>query len=227
MTAAASFVRLAGTDDHDRIASLFAGAFAATPLAQWLVPEPDRRADYLSTFFDTVVAAALYDSHAVMHTTADGSAAALWHTQHAPPDTVAPGDPIGDLSLLADLGVADGDTSMPERVSVLQALLIELRPNARHYRLSYLAVDPGRRSQGLGRALLAHQLHHLDIARIASHAVSDTTPALVVLALTGYATQPPVPFGDSTLVWRHYRPPAMSYRTSAGVPLPDGSDDPR
>ena len=223
MTATASSAHLAGGEDHDRIA----GLFAATPLAQWLVPEPDRRADYLSTFFDTVVTTALKDPYAVVHTTADGSAAALWHTQHAPSDIVAPGDPIGDLSLLADRAAADGDTSMPERVNALQTLLTELRPRARHYRLSYLAVHAGRRSQGRGRALLAHQLHHLDIARIASHTVSDTTSALVVLALAGYATQPPVPIGDSTLVWRHYRPPAMSYRTAADVPAQAGRDEPR
>lgn len=77
----ASIVRADATE-APQIAELIAVAFHPLDVAQWLVPNPDRRTEILPANFRIFVGHAL--AHGEVHTTTDRSAVAVWFPRDGP-----------------------------------------------------------------------------------------------------------------------------------------------
>jgi ribosomal protein S18 acetylase RimI-like enzyme len=125
-------------------------AFSTDPCTRYIWPAP---AAFLAGYprMLRAVAGARLERGRVF-ATADFSAAALWLPPGVGPDSDA-------------IEVLIGETVSPER-QVVAAQVGELmdgfHPDAPHWYLSMIGVDPARQGRGLGSALLKHTLAHLD-----------------------------------------------------------------
>ena len=146
------------------IARTLAGAFQDDPVFSWCLPDPMRRAGILPGFFG-VLTAAVHPLGEV-HTTADGTAAALW----VPPGRVAVADDDAP-AFQAALAEILGDDA--DRTFAVSAMLDEVHPTDEHRFLWFLGVSPEHQRRGRGSSLLASMLARCD--REGSAAYLDAT----------------------------------------------------
>lgn len=149
--------------DVDWIARLIADSCGEFDQAAWLVPNRRQRRTILGEVARIHVEHAMF--HGVVHLLADRSGVAVWFDHHralpAPPDY---GRRLAE--------VAGSNT---RRFVRLDTLLADHRPAAGYERLAVVAVVPGARGQGRGRALVTHHLARLDAAGIPTYAEVATT----------------------------------------------------
>ncbi len=157
-------VRKAQLADSPRVARTLGSAFYEDPLFRYAFPDDERRRKVLPGFFSLFLdAQRRYDE---VHTTGDGTGAALWVPPGKPgvPDDFA--ETFGErMEIVAGVDI--------ERVADVSELVDEHHPDGSFYFLHFLGVEPDRQGRGVGSSLLAHVLDRCD--REGAYAYLDAT----------------------------------------------------
>jgi GNAT superfamily N-acetyltransferase len=162
-------------DDASAVASVLTEAFLYSPVADWLIPDPDTRRRVYLDYFRLHVDHAL-DSGTV-DVTADYTAAALWHPNGLP-------DPAGyDERLAAVCGV------WLRRFQVIDDLFTEHHPATPHHYLAFLGVVPNRQGEGIGSALLNRYHTNLDAQGMPAYLEASTPRSRDLYLRHGYTVR--------------------------------------
>jgi ribosomal protein S18 acetylase RimI-like enzyme len=159
MSAIPEAIRRARYRDAPRMARLFAAAFDADPVFDWLSREGKARGAALQRFFHWIL-----EDHTLTHgecwVSADGLSAAAW----VPPHAHARGRQIGeDMAALPAVLRLTG-LSRLARSRAMAAALDKLPPPEPFFHLAFLGVAPRAQGKGLGSALLEKTLARVDAA---------------------------------------------------------------
>jgi GNAT superfamily N-acetyltransferase len=181
-------IRVARWADITPITALAADALYATPLGQWLIPDPRQRRRILANVVAIWVEHAMFFGD--IHLTDDLTAAIVGFHRYRPiPPPARYHIRLGDAA-----GVH------VDRFDQLDALVTREQPTEPHYHLAFLAVHPDAQRAGRGAALLAHHQSRLD--RINLPAWTAVAPGGEhLLARYDYTPRPAVslPDGGPTL----------------------------
>jgi GNAT superfamily N-acetyltransferase len=144
--------------DVDAAVRVLTRAFHDDPIMRWLFPDDPTRADDLAVLFGTCTAAARRRGHTYVVGLQNGaiSAAALW----GPPDVeVMSGEEAGAIGPL--VGDRYGDEGLARMGSFAEVMGAH-HPEAPHFYLWIVGVDPDAQGTGLGAHLLAPVLARCD-----------------------------------------------------------------
>ncbi|MFI2650808.1 N-acetyltransferase [Micromonospora fulviviridis] len=196
-------IHAARSTEKDEIVALIADALHPSPLAAWLVPDPEQRQKVL---IDVV---AIWVEHAMfcgdIHLTDDLTAVTVGFHRYRP---IPP--PANYRVRLTDAAGSHAD-----RFTTLEALLADRQPTEPHYHLAFLAVRPHAQRAGRATALLAHHRSRLDRIDLPSW---STTPAdgKPLLARYGYTPRPLITLPDGPALHPMRR---NSHRRSSAMPI--------
>ena len=152
-------------DEVNRVADLIARSFDGLPINHHLVPDPEWRLPIMRDYFRLHAAHAYRPHVGRVIVTEDLAAAAVWFRRTVPFTPPANyEDQLADLTGMYLPGFQD-----------LDALLVAYHPQARHWHLAFLAVEPERQGQGLGTALLTHTLDWLDRGQVPAYLEATNT----------------------------------------------------
>jgi GNAT superfamily N-acetyltransferase len=187
--------------DTGWISELIGVAFQPLQVAQWLVPDPQRRAEILPANFRIHVEHALVVGQ--VHVTADRAAAAVWLPRDGDRPLPEP------LNYQQRLAAACGETT--DRFRLLDDLFDRHHPAEPHHHLAFLAVLPSRQRQWLGTALLRRYHAHLDTTGVAAYLEASSTESRNLYLRHGYRVRlAPFQLPDGTPMWPMWRPPATN-----------------
>jgi GNAT superfamily N-acetyltransferase len=162
--------RVATAADEAALTALIAGAFADDPVMSWVFAGPGTR-DKLGAFFGFLVHAAYLPLGATYTT---GDAAVVWTPPNPPPWPPERGEAFhAAMSERWD----DADRA---RLRIMNEATEAVHPAEPHWYLSVVAVDPRRRGTGLGSAILAATLEHVDSEGMPAY-LESTNPRNVPL----------------------------------------------
>ncbi|MEU8263080.1 N-acetyltransferase [Micromonospora sp. NPDC048999] len=189
-------IRAAGWADKNQVAALIADALNPTPLAAWLVRDPEQRRQVLTDV------AAIWVEHAMffgdIHLTDDDTATAVGFHRYRP---IPP--PAQYRIRLADAAGAHAD-----RFDLLDSLLSTRQPTEPHYHLAFLAVHPDTQHTGCAAAMLTHHRRRLDHIGLPSWTTIPTCREHL-LTRHGYKPRPAItlPNGPTLHPMRRNPPP--------------------
>ena len=202
MTASAPDVRRARANDLPRMAEVLATAFVDDPVFAHMLPvQVHGRAARLRRFFAMELPRSQAEGGA--WTTADGTGAAVWY----PPGRWKP-------SLWQTLRQTPGMLRVLGRQAALGGRMLaemqEHHPSAPHWYLLYVGVEPSRRGQGIGSALLQPVLEHCDEQRLPAYLEATNDRNRVLYRRHGFADRDEVvlPAGGPAVLpmWREPGP---------------------
>ena len=194
--------RPAGPDDLPAVATTLAGAFHADPAWTWVFPDPVRRPGQLRTFWLLLLEGAV--EHGWIWATPDAGAATVW---------VPPGKP--ELTPAQEARVADLSEELlgPDvwRFTLLGEAFDVAHPTTpEHYYLSLFGTRPDLRGRGLGMALLADNLAHIDAEGVPAYLESTNPANLDRYRSVGFVDHSSFSLGDEgpivTTMWREPHP---------------------
>ncbi len=148
----------------EQIGSVLAAAFADDPVMHWMFPKVETRQGFVTAFMTMACRRSIEVGHA--YELAEGSGAALW----GPPGVHFYNEAAG-IELYGILSTANGDRTD----FVLEGLsgLSEQHPEAPHFYLSNIGVDPASRGNGYGAVLLNRILATCDTEGIVAYLESS------------------------------------------------------
>jgi GNAT superfamily N-acetyltransferase len=187
-------VRPASTADRDRIVATLAAAFSTDPPLSWFLPDAQRRERLLRIHF----AASLHLYVAWICEEPFG--AALW---------LAPGR--HPLRLRDEMAILPAHLRVfgrrPRRGIGGQRALERHHPQAPHWYLDYIGVDPAAQGRGAGSALLAPMLERCDVEGRPAYLNAGSPRSRDLYARHGFEvlSELRLPFGGPPLwrMWRH------------------------
>jgi len=164
--------RRATTADRDAAAEILVGAFREDPTWAWACPDPRLRAEQHRALWRLFVDGALL--HDGVWLDSGTHATAVWIP---PGGTELSPEQEQHLDDLLD----SWPGAAPSRVRHAVELFEEAHPHEEpHHYLSLLGTDPAHRGRGLGLALLAATLAHVDVTGTAAY-LEASNPANVPL----------------------------------------------
>ena len=172
-------VRPATAADHEAAAEALALAFADDPAWAHLLPEAQTRAEKLLAYFSTEIETLTPDRREVW-VTEDGSGAAVW---------ARPGRwkvPFGVTMREAWKMTRVFGRRLPLGLRALMRLERH-HPNAEHWYLQYMGVEPRRQGRGLGGALLAPILERCDGEGIPAYLEASSDRNQVLYERNGFS----------------------------------------
>ena len=143
-------VRSATEADRQRMLDVLTLAFVADPLARWGVPDPTQYLAGARSFFDAFGGNGV--SHGSVYVVDDFAGAALW----LPPGVEPDGERLGTL-----IETYCEPRVVPEFLAVF-ARMATFHPDAPHWYLPLIGVDPAKQGRGYGAALMRHAAEHFD-----------------------------------------------------------------
>jgi ribosomal protein S18 acetylase RimI-like enzyme len=157
LLAAARAPRRATVDDAPLLSRLFAAAFTADPVFNWIARPGPRRAQVLEQFFFWLLKTRAIPFGEVWMST-DGNACAAW----LPPGT--PASPGGFYEQMRLLPLFVRLCGFPRlmRGSAMADAMEKNHPHEDHYYLSFIAVAPRLQGLGLGGAMLESTVKRAD-----------------------------------------------------------------
>jgi Predicted acetyltransferase len=145
-------VRRATRADVDRAATTLDLAFRNDPVSSWLFPDPADRARLHPGFMRLFVEAALEAGE--VYVAGDGLGAAVWF----PVDLAQPDEGGEFMELLVNHCGPYG-----QRLQEILGTMDAHHPTEEaHFHLAFIGVRPDLQNQGIGSAMLRHQLRRLD-----------------------------------------------------------------
>ncbi|MEU2167935.1 hypothetical protein ACH47V_25540 [Micromonospora chersina] len=181
-------VRRARPADVPAVTALLVDALSRDPVAEWLVPDADHRADVLHRLLAVDVDHAIETGH--VDVARDWSAVAVWRRH----DLDAQQWALGDYHLTTFAGRA------APRFGKLNAAARSYRSDAPHHWLSWLAVQPG---YGWPVADELLRQHHQVVDRTGHpvYAVVTTEGARDLLCQHGYRVDLPLHLPSGPRLW--------------------------
>ncbi|WP_241825525.1 GNAT family N-acetyltransferase [Micromonospora sp. CB01531] len=196
-------IRAARWTDKDLVAALIADALLSSPLAAWLVPDPQQRHQVLTDVVGIWVEHAMFFGD--IHLTDDLTAATVGFHRYRP---IPP--PANYRIRLTDAAGSHAD-----RFDLLDSLLSLKQPTEPHYHLAFLAVRPDAQKAGYGTALLTYHRSRLDSIGLPSWAAVPAEGEHL-FARYGYTPRPPITLPNGPTL-RPVRRNAHS--SSSGLPI--------
>lgn len=178
-------LRIVSRADEGRVADVLARAFLDDPVSMWIWPDPAVRYRALAETMVPYGARAL--DHGAGLVIGDFAAAALW----LPPGVSMDGE--GFVELLAQTVPQPALGQYLEQADRLEAH----HPDAPHWYLPLVGVDPAHRGKGYGSALLAHGLALADRDRLPVYLESSATANLTLYRRHGFEVLEEVRIGGS------------------------------
>ena len=143
-------LRTASVDDADAVAEVLADAFTDDPVFGWLFPDPAERPRLSQAMF-SMLGRHLYLAHG--ESLCGPDVAGFWE----PPET--PDDAFWTEHGAAFAEALEGQVG---RIGALGVAMAEHHPPEPCWYLPLLGVRPSAQGRGLGGALLARKLEHID-----------------------------------------------------------------
>jgi len=184
------------------VTNMLVRAFDDDPVSNFMFAGPRRRQRGLHSFFATQLRHQ-YLPHGHVYTTEDLTGAALW----GPPGR----DRHPVLELLQLLPTAPFLLSL-HTVNALRLLFTveELHPKEPHWYLFTLGTAPERQGQGVGSALLASMLAHIDERGEPAYLESSKERNVPLYARFGFEVIDEIPSkSGSPVIWRMWREPRL------------------
>jgi ribosomal protein S18 acetylase RimI-like enzyme len=200
MTAGLS-VRKATLADAPRLAQALASAFQDDPVIAWVFPDEHRRRGVLAAFMEFRLRELAFP-HDEVWMTAGGAAAAVW----LPPPGRWQLPRSQRLRLLPPLVRFFGLRT----ASVLAGLerMEQRHPDNRsHWSLFILGTEQAAQGQGLGSALLAHMLAHVDADGMPVYLESSNERNLALYGRHGFEVTTEVAIPGGPRIWPMWREP--------------------
>jgi ribosomal protein S18 acetylase RimI-like enzyme len=201
---AAAKPRRARLEDSQTLSRLFAAAFLADPVFDWIARAGRKRAHGLEQFFFWLLKTRAIPFGEVW-VAADASACAAW----LPPDVPAsPGGFIEQMRLLP-LFVRLCGIPRLGRGSAMAAAMEKNHPHAPHFYLAFIAVAPRLQGLGLGSAILEATLKRIDEARADAYLENSNPKNARLYERHGFTAGKNIaPLGAPQLIpmWRARRP---------------------
>ncbi|HEY0107833.1 MAG TPA: GNAT family N-acetyltransferase [Rhizomicrobium sp.] len=164
LLAAAAKPRRATIDDAGTLARLFAAAFAADPVMDWIArPAPNRARALEQFFFWLLRARALPFGEVWM--SADAGVCAAWLPPGAP---ASPGGVVEQMRLLPMFVRLCGFPRLL-RGSAIGDAMEKNHPQEKHFYLAFIAVAPRLQGLGLGGAMLEATVRRTDAAAMPAY----------------------------------------------------------
>lgn len=197
-------VRPASAADSPAIVDILVAAFHDDPVSGWVFPDPRRRRAQHRAMFTVAVEIGLCAGW--VHRAGDAGAA-IWLGRERPPDDA--GERI--VAALAD---ASGSAGRFER---LGELMDARHPDQPHAYLPFIGVVPDRQGQGVGGALLAHQLTTVDALGLPAYLEASAPRSRHLYRRHGYAERgEPIRLPDGPEMWPMWRPAGRMEGAYAG-----------
>ena len=178
-----------------RAVSVQVTAFGSDPIMRWLWPEAR---DYLRHFPDLVhgFGGGAF-AHEGAHVTESFAGGTLWLPPGVSPDEAAL------ERLMAD--------AVPEPVRSEVASMLEQmgasHPDAPHWHLAFIGVDPSQQAKGIGGELLRHTLTLIDAQHVHAYLESSNRANLSLYRLHGFEVIREIQIGGSPPVFPMIRTP--------------------
>ncbi|HSG88952.1 MAG TPA: GNAT family N-acetyltransferase [Pseudomonadales bacterium] len=187
-------IRTAGVAERDAALATILLAFATDPVARFAAPSP---ADYLATMnaFAGVMGDAALARGAVF-VAPDFAGVAYWHAPGAEPDEETLGAGIA-ASVPAD--------RQEELMGLFEAMASH-HPDAPHWYLPQIGVDPSAQGRGVGAALMKHALAHIDAEGLPAYLESSNPRNISLYERFGFEAIGEIRVGRVPLVTPMLRP---------------------
>ncbi|HET7234942.1 MAG TPA: GNAT family N-acetyltransferase [Actinomycetota bacterium] len=175
-------VRPVRREELPELAALVGRTFETDAILAWTLPSDGDSAAAAEGFFAALHRASFGDGWiwVVGEDRVDGMA--MW----VPPD---PDDRYGRVMAEIDLVVAELMGERKPRYDAFWAWIDEHRPTSPHWYLEHVTVDPARRGNGLGRALIDHGLRRADFDRASAWLVTSKPQNVALYERFGFDVQ--------------------------------------
>jgi len=191
-------IRQATTEDIETVASIIASNFSNDPVFAWIVYQANNRLRMALDFFKVYSTFGIEQGivHIAENQALGAVGAAIWFKNNTYDPTV-------------DQAIADIIGEPADRLAIFgQQLDAHLPPVDNYYKLMAISSLPSAHGLGVGRALVTHQLHHLDTLGISAYLEATTRlSAGGVYQRLGF--QPigePIKFADGIEIFPMWRP---------------------
>jgi ribosomal protein S18 acetylase RimI-like enzyme len=203
LLAAASAPRRATDDDVSALSRLFAAAFTADPIFNWIARPGPRRAPVLEQFFFWLLKTRAIPFGEVWMS-ADRNVCAAW----LPPGT--PASPGGFYEQMRLLPLFVRLCGLPRllRGSAMADAMEKNHPHANHYYLAFIAVAPRLQGLGLGGAMLEATVKRADAMGVPAYLENSNPRNTKLYERAGFVARKNIaPPGAPPLVgmWRDRR----------------------
>lgn len=187
-------VRSASRDEESAVSALITLAFAADPMARWSLRDPQT---YLAAMPELIRAfgSAAYDSDSTYVSDGFGGAA-MW---------LPPGEEP-DIETLDRLIQTHADPAILSDVGAVFEAMAHYHPEAPHWYLPLIGVDPARQGQGIGGALMRHALARCDRDGVAAYLESSNPQNIPLYRRHGFEILGTIQFGSSPVLTPMLRP---------------------
>jgi GNAT superfamily N-acetyltransferase len=204
----AESVTLLSTADRERAATALSAAFYDDPLMRWVVPDDSRRKERLRRGF-AFWGNRIWWGHELSFTTQGVVGAAIW----VPPDEWHLSVPA-QLRLLPGMALALG-RDLPRLLRALSTME-KVHPQARHYYLPVVGVEPSWQGKGLGTALLRPMLERCDRERMPAYLEATSERNRACYERNDFEVTGEITVADGPTLWAMWREaPTAGRRESA------------
>jgi RimJ/RimL family protein N-acetyltransferase len=195
------------TDEVRSIAAAIADGFVGEAVTSWLLPQRRRHRKRLRLLFTVELEALVLPHGGLVFTADDNGNGLVGGCLVLPPDRWRMPNSVDGRTALRWLRVYG---RWLRRAIRAQRIMEEHHPDEAHYYIRWLAVRPGLRDQGLGRALLQPVLDRCDSERLPAYIEASSERSAALYERLGFVHQGvyELPDGGSP-IWPMRRPASM------------------
>jgi ribosomal protein S18 acetylase RimI-like enzyme len=184
LLARAANPRRATPNDTAALSRLFASAFLADPVFDWIARTGPQRAQGLARFFHWVLEVRAIPFGEVWMA-ADASVCAAW----LPPDAPAsPGGLLEQIKLFPMFLQLCGFSRLLRGQAMADAMEAN-HPHARHFYLAFIAVAPRYQGLGLGSTMMEANLARIDAERLPAYLENSNPKNTRLYERSGFVAQ--------------------------------------